>query len=170
MKIRFIGLILLMCIVLNLFSILPVAAVDLDNLLNMLIAVPSTTSFVMGNKPISIKQAYTVNGNNYLQLRAIAELLNGTKSQFNVDWDGKYAVIETGKPYSGTANPASLNITSDVKKSSTAFKLDGKMITFENVYLIDGGTNYLQLREFASKLNVRPLSLMCIGIPRQARR
>jgi len=129
-----------------------IAANGLESLSNMLIAMPSTTSFVMDNKPISIKQAYVVNGNNYLQLRAIAELLNGTKSQFNVYWDGKYAVIETGKPYNGTANPASLSITSDVKKSSTAFKLDDKIITFENVYLIDGGTNYLQLREFASKL------------------
>lgn len=152
MKKRFICLLLLMCTVLNLFSMVPGAAVGMDDLSNMLIAMPSTTSFVMDNKPISVKQAYVVNGNNYLQLRAIAELLNGTKSQFNVYWDGKYAVIETGKPYSGTANPASLNITTDVKKSSTTFKLDGKIITFENVYLIDGGTNYLQLREVASKL------------------
>lgn len=30
--------------------------------------------------------------------------------------------------------------------------MDGTVITFENVYLIDGDTNYLQLREFASKL------------------
>lgn len=152
MRRRFLSLLLIMCIMLNLFFIVPIAAIDLDDQSNMLIAMPSTTSFVMDNKPMSIKQAYIVNGNNYLQLRAIAELLNGTKSQFNVSWDGKYAVIETGKPYSGTANPASLNITSDVKKSSTAFKLDGKIITFDNIYLIDGGTNYLQLREFASKL------------------
>lgn len=152
MKKRFMSLILITCIMLNLFAIVSVSAIDLSDLTNTLIAMPSTTSFVMNNKPISIKQAYIVNGNNYLQLRAIAELLNGTKSQFNVSWDGKYAVIETGKPYNGTANPASLNITSDVKKSSTAFKLDGRIITFENIYLIDGGTNYLQLREFANKL------------------
>ena len=82
----------------------------------------------------------------------MAELLNGTAAQFNVYWDGKYAVIETGKPYNGTATPTALRNTSDVRKSSTSFKLDGALITFENVYLIDGDTNYLQLREFADKL------------------
>jgi len=117
-----------------------------------LIAEPSATGFVMNNKPISVTQAYLVNGNNYLQLRAIAELLNGTAAQFNVLWDGKYAVIETGKPYDGKATPTALRTTSNVRKSNTAFKLDGTVIAFENAYLIDGDTNYLQLREFAGKL------------------
>ncbi len=48
------------------------------------------------------------NSNNCLQLRGIAVLLNGTVAQFNVSWDGTYAVIETGKPYTGTAMPAKL--------------------------------------------------------------
>jgi len=117
-----------------------------------LTAEPSETSFVMNNEPISVTQAYLVNGNNYLQLRAIAELLNGTAAQFNILWDGKYAVIETGKPYNGKATPTALRTTTDVRKSSTAFKLDSTVITFENAYLIDGDTNYLQLREFAGKL------------------
>lgn len=117
-----------------------------------LTAEPSETGFVKDNKPISVTQAYLVNGNNYLQLRAIAELLNGTAAQFNVMWDGKYAVIETGKPYNGKATPTALRTTTDVRKSSTAFKLDSTVITFENAYLIDGDTNYLQLREFAGKL------------------
>lgn len=166
MKKRLISLALIMCIVLNLLSTVAMASGDifdlsgLDELINLLdslekkltVAEPSTTSFMMGNKPISVKQAYMVNGNNYLQLRAIAEMLNGTDSQFNVYWDGKYAVIETGKPYDGKTNPASLRSTNDVRKSSTAFKVDGKVVNFDNVYLIDGDTNYLQLREFASKL------------------
>lgn len=72
MKKRFISLFLTMCIVFNLISTIVIAA---DN---TLYALPSKTDFVMDEKPISVTQAYNVNGNNYLQLRAIAELLNGT--------------------------------------------------------------------------------------------
>jgi len=115
-------------------------------------ATPSKTNFQMNGKSIDVPQAYNVKGNNYLQLRAIAELLNGTEAQFNVDWDGTYAVIETGKPFTGTTNPATLQDTTNVKVSTTEFKIDGQIVTFAKVYKIDGDTNYLQLREFAEKL------------------
>jgi len=146
MKKRVISMLLALYIFLNLFHSVAIAAG------NELFAVPSKTNFVMDGKPVSVSHAYNINGNNYLQLRAIAELLNGTTSQFNVYWDGKNAVIETGKPYSGTVNPATLAYTKDVRKSRTSFKLDGTIVTFENAYMIDGDTNYLQLREFAEKL------------------
>jgi hypothetical protein len=176
MKRQLISLIIAMCMVLSLFPRTSMAAADmndfdkmfeqLDSLLEefshignssiinspKLTAEPSETGFVMNSKPISVTQAYLVNGNNYLQLRAIAEMLNGTAAQFNVLWDGKYAVIETGKPYTGKATPTALRTTNDVRKSNTAFKLNSTVITFDNAYLIDGDTNYLQLREFALKL------------------
>ncbi|MCL1859205.1 MAG: DUF6273 domain-containing protein [Oscillospiraceae bacterium] len=116
-------------------------------------AAPSQNSFEMNGKPVSIPQAYNISGNNYLQLRAIAVLLNGTASQFNVGWDGQYAVIETGKAYDGAANTANMKQTTNVKPSNTSFKIDGVVVTFEKVYLIDGDTNYLQLREVAEKLS-----------------
>jgi hypothetical protein len=118
-----------------------------------LTASPSKTVFVMGGKTVSVPQAYTVSGNNYLQLRAIAVLLNGTAAQFNVGWDGAYAVIETGKPYTGTVSAASLKETTNVRQSATNFKLDGEVVKFEKAYLIDGDTNYLQLREVAERLS-----------------
>jgi hypothetical protein len=72
-----------------------------------LTATPSDTSFMMNGVPVSVSEAYLLNDANYLQLRSIAVLLNGTAAQFNVTWDsdsGK-AVIEPGKPYEGTAAP-----------------------------------------------------------------
>lgn len=68
-------------------------------------AMPSLTKFVMDGKEVSLDSAYLIDNSNYLQLRSVAELLNGTKSQFNVYWDNdlRQAVIETGKPYTGTA-------------------------------------------------------------------
>lgn len=116
-------------------------------------ATPSKTSFVMSSKPVSVTAAYTINSTNYLQLRAIAVMLNGTAAQFDVGWDGQFAVIEPGKPYSGTITETKLQITTNVRESRTKFKLDGEVFTFSDARLIDGDTNYLQLREFAQKLS-----------------
>jgi hypothetical protein len=68
-------------------------------------ATPSQTKFVMDGKEVSLDSAYLIDESNYLQLRSVAELLSGTKSQFNVYWDNglRQAVIETGKPYTGVA-------------------------------------------------------------------
>ena len=67
------------------------------------IAVPSQTMFIMGGQEVSLNAAYDIEGNNYIQLRSIAQMLNGTTSQFNVYWDDirQQAIIETGKPYTG---------------------------------------------------------------------
>jgi len=139
-------ILLTICLMLTLFSSSAIAAETLT-------ATPSRTFFLMNDIPMSISQAYNVNDNNYLQLRAIAVLLNGTEAQFNVSWDGNYAVIETGKPYTGEATPTLMGNTSNVRTSSTSFKIDDNVVTLDKVYLIDGDTNYLQLREVAEKLS-----------------
>ncbi|NLE25706.1 MAG: RICIN domain-containing protein [Clostridiaceae bacterium] len=116
-------------------------------------AEPSKTSFVMNGKPVSVTAAYMIKGNNYLQLRAIAVMLNGTSAQFEISMDGQYAVIEPGKPYSGTVTKTTLQNTTDVKPSNTKFKINGDVISFSDAKLINGSTNYIQLREFAQKLS-----------------
>lgn len=122
-------------------------------------ALPSKTNFVvkgMGKnaKETSklITQAYTINNTNYLQLRAIAILLNKTDAQFNVGWDGQYAVIEPGKPFTGTVTGSKMQTTKYVRTSGTKFKLNGEVFSFADARLINGDTNYIQLREFAQKL------------------
>lgn len=115
-------------------------------------AEPSKTNFVMNKKPVSVTAAYMINGNNYLQLRAIAVMLNGTSAQFDINMDGQHVVIEPGKPYSGTVTQTRLKNTTDVRPSNTRFKMNGKDLTFSDARLIDGSTNYIQLREFAQKL------------------
>jgi len=143
MKKRLTGILLTMCMVLTL---LPTAVFAADT------ATPSGTKFVINGKSVSVTAAYVINDTNYLQLRAIASMLNGTSAQFDVSWDGQYAVIEPGKPYSGTTTGTKLKKTTDVRKSDTKFKMNGKVFTFSDARLIDGGTNYIQLREFAQKL------------------
>ncbi|MFA7197553.1 MAG: hypothetical protein WCY59_02935 [Anaerovoracaceae bacterium] len=124
-------------------------------------AAPSTTDFVVKGKgldtvmdaPQVVKQAYAINGTNYLQLRAIATLLNRTAAQFNVGWDGQYAVIEPGKTFTSTVTGSKMQNTKDVRGSDTKFKMNGEVFSFSDARLINGSTNYIQLREFAQKLS-----------------
>lgn len=120
---------------------------------SLVTATPSKTSFVINNKPVAVTAAYTINSTNYLQLRAIAAMLNGTAAQFDMGWDGQYAVIEPGKSYSGAVTETKLQKTTNVRQSGTKFKMNGEVFTFADTRLIDGDTNYLQLREFAQKLS-----------------
>ena len=146
MRNRVISLLLTFCMILTLMPMEVMAD-------SSRYATPSKTNFVMDSKAVSVTQAYTVNGTNYLQLRALAALLNGTKAQFDVGWDGEYAVIEPGKPYSGVVTETALKNTTNIRNSSTRFKLGDEVFKFDNALLIDGDTNYLQLREFAQKLS-----------------
>lgn len=124
-------------------------------------AAPSKNDFVVKGKgvdtvmdaPQVVKQAYSINQTNYLQLRAIATLLNRTEAQFNIGWDGKYAVIETGKPFTGTVTGSKMKTTKNVRNSATKFKLGSEVFSFSDARLINGDTNYIQLREFAQKLS-----------------
>lgn len=144
MKKRLTSVLLILCLMLTL---MPAAVFAADT------AEPSKTNFVMNGKSVSITAAYMINGNNYLQLRAIAAMLKGTSAQFDISMDGQYAIIEPGKPYSGTITQTRLKNTTDVRPSNTKFKMNGKVITFSDARLIDGSTNYIQLREFAQKLS-----------------
>lgn len=127
-------------------------------------AAPSKNDFVVKGKgvdtvmdaPQVVKQAYGINNTNYLQLRAIAVLLNRTTAQFNVGWDGQYAVIEPGKPFTGTVTGSKMQTTKNVRNSTTKFKLGGEVFSFSDARLINGDTNYIQLREFAQKLSGTP--------------
>lgn len=116
-------------------------------------AKPSQTNFVMNKQAVSVTATYSIDDTNYLQLRAIAALLNGTSSQFNVGWDGQYAVIEPGKAFSSSVSQTELRNTTNVRKSNTKFSMNGEVFSFVDARLIDGDTNYIQLREFAQKLS-----------------
>jgi hypothetical protein len=124
------------------------------------LATPSKTQFIVKGKikwtveePIPVTQVYNINQSNYLQLRAIATLLNRTVSQFDVGWDGQYAVIEPGKPFSSTVTGRKMQDTRNVRQSVTKFKMNGEVFSFKDAQLINGDINYIQLREFAQKLS-----------------
>lgn len=96
-------------------------------------ASPSQTRFVMDGKTITFDNAYNIDGSNYIQLRSVARMLSGTKSQFNVYWDEELqqAVIETGMPYTGV-KPAP--VVKDVYGIGDKVSMKGVDITITNTF------------------------------------
>ncbi len=100
---------------------------------------------------------YNIDGYNYFKLRDLAKLLDGTNSQFNVDYDqaAKMMVVTTGVPYT-TPNGTELQVGED--QSATAgpsvqsLMIDGEMREDLTAYNI-GGNNYFQLRELGKALH-----------------
>lgn len=107
---------ILMIIILVVGILVPAAATGFEKK-----ALPSQTKFVMNGKEVAFDAAYNIEDNNYIQLRSVAQMLNGTTSQFNVYWDEilKQAVIETGASYTGVKP-----VVADTKE----YKLGDKVI------------------------------------------
>ena len=82
-----------------------------------------------------------IEDSNYIQLRSVAQMLNGTKSQFNVYWDDtlNQAVIETGAPYTGIKPVV---VEKDVYKVGDKLTIKNTEITITKVFTVekvDGG-------------------------------
>lgn len=116
-------------------------------------ATPIKANFVVDDNAAVKQSVYTIEGSNYLDLRSLATLLNGTSSQFNVVRDGKYENIETGKPYTGTVKSTSLKKTTNLMKSTTEFKIDGKVIAINNSVSIKDKGDYLKISEVAKRFS-----------------
>ena len=93
---KFLSILLVLILVLSLSAVAFAAGTDKT-------AALSQTAFVMDGKTVTFDNAYEIEDSNYIQLRSVAKMLSGTKSQFNVYWDEELreAVIETGVAYTG---------------------------------------------------------------------
>ncbi|NLB81988.1 MAG: hypothetical protein GX800_10370, partial [Clostridiaceae bacterium] len=153
MKKRFISILLTLCMAL---ALLPMTARAVGK------GVPAMRNeirFLVNGKLVGVPATYNIGGFNYLSLRGIAVLLNGTAAQFDVSWDSEYgyAKIETGKPYTGEEVSAGLPETADAGNTGEGFAvyLDGERYTgLNDVYFI-ADRYYCQLREFAERMNGR---------------
>lgn len=117
-------------------------------------ATPTSAKITVDGKQIAI-QAYTINGNNYFKLRDIAKVVDGTKVNFNVGYDGtKNAItIQTGKGYKAVggelavpSNPKKIQAT---QSNATVYK-DGSKLTV-TAYTINGNT-FFKLRDLADSI------------------
>ena len=94
---------------------------------------------------------------NYVRLRDIASVLNGTAAQFAVDWDGS-VVITPDQPYvpNGTEMKAPFSADRRYQKADAATKIYGESIPFAAILLTDdqgGGYTYHKLRDLGKVLN-----------------
>lgn len=116
----------------------------------------STQALKVNDKDIDCEK-YNIDGNNYFKLRDLAELLNGTNSQFDVDYDAatKTMVVTTGAPYThknGTELVTGEDNSASAVVSPQTLKIDGEVVSDLAVYNI-GGNNYFKLRELGTALN-----------------
>ena len=125
------------------------------------IAYASTQSVLVNGKSVTF-EAYALkdeNGydTNYIKLRDVAYVLDGTTAQFQVGWDGAVNILP-GKAYTPTglemSTPYSGNRTYTVATSAT--KVNGQAVSMEAILLQDdagGGYTYYKLRDLGAALN-----------------
>ena len=117
----------------------------------------SNQSLKVDGVPVTCEK-YNINDENYFKLRDLAMALNGSASQFSVDYDpeAKAVRIETGKPYT----PVGGELTQGEDKSDTArlspqtVYINGEQRSDLTAYHIGGelGNNYFRLKDLGPAL------------------
>lgn len=121
---------------------------------------PSSQKFTLDGEEVECR-AFTIDGYNYVMLRGLASILNGTEKQFSVTWDeaARTVRIATGEPY--TPEDAIYNGPAVVldgngrvttaKKSAQTIVIDGRTVRGLPAYAI-GGHNYFKLADLQTYL------------------
>ena len=96
------------------------------------------------------------NGTNYIKLRDMAQVLNGTKAQFSVGYDGTIS-LTTGQAYTSTGTEMTTPFSGDRSYTGGArtVKINGSNVDMTAITLLDdagGGYNYFKLRDLGKAL------------------
>ena len=99
------------------------------------------------------------NGTNYIKLRDMAQVLNGTKAQFSVGYDNasKSISVATGEAYTSTGSEMTTPFSGDraYTGGSQSIQVDGEATEMTAITLLDdagGGYNYFKLRDLGKAL------------------
>ncbi|PKM57363.1 MAG: hypothetical protein CVU98_06445 [Firmicutes bacterium HGW-Firmicutes-3] len=115
-----------------------------------------TASNLFVNGQIRNVDAYNIDGNNYIKLRDLATLINGTKNQFEIKWDSKKNAINlfSHMGYTSVGDELKPGTPSkkDAVKTSSMIYIDGKLVSL-TAYLIEGN-NYFKLRDVMKAFDV----------------
>lgn len=124
--------------------------------------VKSDISVVLSSQNLTVDgknvdcEKYNINGSNYFKLRDLAQLLNGTDSQFGVGYDAETSTvtITTGKSYESTGSELVTGVdnSATAKTTSQTILIDDTQHSELTVYNI-GGSNFFQLRELGNVLD-----------------
>lgn len=123
-------------------------------------AFASTQTVLVDGKPVTL-QAYALkdakgNPTNYVKLRDVAWILNGSGAQFNVGWDGSVNIL-TCTPYTPNGSEMSTPFSGNRNYTvpSAATNIDGRKASLTAISLTDdrgGGYTYYQLRDLGRAL------------------
>ena len=101
-------------------------------------------------------QTYLIENSNFIRLRDIAFILNGTDSQIALDYDSRAneIAVTSGRPYS--PNGVELSgvpgeLDSEIQ-TVTSMRINGALHSFE-AYLVDG-CNFIRLRDLGDALGL----------------
>ena len=130
-------------------AILPTGAFAAD-------VVMSPQNLRVNGKTIECEK-YNIDGSNYFKLRDVAYVLNGTGSQFSVNWDGEKRCISlvTGEEYK--PNGSELDLSGGDKSASAAPGTDTILVNGEDrtadltAYKLEGN-NFYKLRDLGNAL------------------
>ncbi|MBQ7624761.1 MAG: hypothetical protein IJS65_05770 [Clostridia bacterium] len=118
------------------------------------IIVPTSQNLTI-NGESRYAEIYNINGNNFFKLRDMAALLDGTGSQFSVDYDAptKTITVKTGSRYSFTGDELLYggDMSRTAVKSPQSLVINGKKVALSAFNI--GGNNFFKLRELGEALN-----------------
>ena len=124
------------------------------------LAYASTQTVTVDGKAVEF-QMYALkdaqgNPTNYVKLRDIASVVNGTKAQFEVGWDGAVN-IETGKAYTANGTEMKTPYSGDraYSPATAATNVNGSAASLEAIVLTDdagGAYTYYKLRDLGKAL------------------
>ncbi len=118
-------------------------------------ATPSATKLMVNGRAVST-DAYTIDGSNYIKLRDLAAMVNGTNKNFEVTWDGATNAINliSRKAYTPTGGELAKGDGATKQATATTSKIyiDGKDVSL-TAYLI-GGNNFFKLRDVMQAFDI----------------
>ena len=122
----------------------------------------STQTVTVDGKKVEF-QMYAIldangNGTNYIKLRDMAHILNGTKAQFSVGYSNQTGITATsGQPYQDTGSEMKTPFSGDRNYSGGGLKVqvNGKSVEMTAISLLDdqgNGYTYFKLRDLGKAL------------------
>ena len=118
------------------------------------VVMPTNQALSVNGEAVTGAQVYNINGSNYFKLRDVAALLNGTGSQFALEYDAaaRQIVLTTGEAYTpdGSELTAGEDQSATAVRSNQSLTIDGESASL-TAYNI-GGNNYFMLRDLGEAL------------------
>lgn len=118
-------------------------------------AIPTISELTVNNKAIDLN-VYTIDGHNYIKLRDMAQILNGSEKQFEVTWSQQNQTIDllSETPYTTVGGELEKDNNEKLKLRFNESKIskDGKPVEFL-AYNINNN-NYFKLRDITESFNI----------------